>query len=407
MKKFLAITAIMIFTFAYANDNTFGVDNIYLISALYFLGLIGIIILFVSSKQLKKMENLYKNMLEKQKEMDKGQTSLLEDMSKKIYEITKEAIENRDNIIRKSREKSLETILSGVINAENALLDRTNDLIGFLRLKSKKVEIKSGKFNINNVLNEVSGSVCRRFKGSRSELIFDIDKDVPRYFVGDSLHLEQILTNLLDYSLANTLEGEVRLDISIFNSFKDKTQLQFQISDNSEGISEEQLEKIFVPYYDEETNEYVRLGLFISSQLISLMGGEIAVQSTVGKGTSFTFSIPIQVFDPNEKRKYHLPSKSMTSKNILIVDSNYNSALVIKKMFSYFKHNVKVIPKDQFMMKKYDLSGYDMLLLDESIFGSKIRKHLKLQNYIYRLFDAREQKQTCRKIHRWRTDETA
>ena len=97
---------------------------------------------------------------------------------------------------------------------DHRLLDVTNDLIEFLRLKSKKVEIVNEKFNLNNVLNEISGSICSTFKGSNIELIFDIDNNIPRYLLGDSLNLGKVLNNLLEYAMHQFSEGEVKLEIT-------------------------------------------------------------------------------------------------------------------------------------------------------------------------------------------------
>ena len=345
--------------------------------ALFVMGLIGIIILFISSRQLMKTEQLYENMTQRQIEMEQGQTELLTMMTENIFEITKEAIDSRDTILKNSRERSLEQVLAQVIRAENVLLDRTHDLIDFLRLKSKKVEIINEPFNLNNVLNEISGSVCANFHGSQVELIFDIDNDIPRFLTGDSLHLGQILNNLLDYSFSHTPEGEIKLEISRFNTYDDKTELQFQIIDTGVGMDASSLERLFLPYYNEETKEYIGLGLFVAYQLVEMMGGEMTVQSLTGKGTTFTFMLPLQCVKSENRRNYHLPEKILTTKKVFIVDSNYNSALAIKKMFAYFKHDIKVVSKEQFTSAKPNLAEFDIVVLDQDLLTVRVVKYLQ------------------------------
>lgn len=345
--------------------------------ALFVMGLIGIVILFISSRQLMKTKQLHEDMTKRQLEMEQGQTELLTTMSENIFDITKEAIDSRDNILKNSKERSLEQVLAQVIKAENILLDRTHDLIDFLRLKSKKVEIVNESFNFNNVLNEVSGSVCANFQGSQVELIFDIDNEIPKFLIGDSLHLGQILNNLLDYAFLHTPKGEITLEISLFRTFEEKTELQFQIIDTGAGMDDLSLEQLFMPYYNEESKEYTGLGLFVAKQLVELMGGGMTVQSLIGKGTTFTFMLPLQFADPENRRNYRLPEKILTTKKVYIVDDNYNSALAIKKMFAYFKHEVKVVSKEQFTLVKPNLAEYDIVVLSDSLFSQKVADYLQ------------------------------
>ena len=256
------------------------------------------------------------------------------------------------------------------------LLDVTNDLIEFLRLKSKKVESTNEKFNLNNVLNEVSGSVCSIFQGSKVELIFNIDNKIPRYLIGDALNLEKTLQNLLEYVLSEVDSGEVTFDIMMFGTYEEKIELQFRLSDMGSGLDEKRLETLFTPVYDEESKEYRGLGLFVAKELVSLMRGELVVHSTPGKGTTFTMTLPFEMLDPKNRRNYRLPDKILTEKKVFIVDRSYNSALAIKKMFAYFKHDVKVVSKEEFIKRMHNLNGYDIVVLDESLFKARTIEYL-------------------------------
>ena len=359
-----------------AND-TFVSDNFTTIVALVLLAIVSVVMLYVSSEQLKKNKKLYQEILEKQKIMEDNQTGLLTNMSENISKITKEAIKNRNNILKNSNDKSLEYILSEVIETENTLLDRTNDLIEFLKLKSKKIKITNEFFNLNNVLNEMSGSLSSTFKNDyKVELIYDIDNDIPRFLIGDSLHLGQVLYNLLEFSILQTIDGEVRLKVIMFKTFEEKTELQFQITDTGAGIESDKLDTLFDPHYDKEKGEYIGLGLFVANELVSLMGGELMVESVLGKGSTFTVVLPLQVSDPANRRKYRLPEKILTTKKVFIVDNSYNSSLAIKKMFAYFKHDVKVYSRTQFEKEMPNLEEYDIVVMNEELFTPKVIKYI-------------------------------
>jgi len=146
------------------------VEEFWIWIALFALGLIGITILFLSSRHLMKVQKLHKEMFNKQLEMEHSQSLFLASMSENIHDIVEERFAGTSDQVHHSlAEESVQ---------EHRLLDVTNDLIEFLRLKSKKVEIVNEKFNLNNVLNEVSGSICSAYKGSNVELIFDIDNNI-------------------------------------------------------------------------------------------------------------------------------------------------------------------------------------------------------------------------------------
>ncbi len=356
-----------------ATDNT---ETFWIWIALFALGTIGIIILFLSSRQMMNIQKMHQDVFNKQLDMEQKQALLLTSMSENIHSIAKEALKKSTQAIDKVNE-SLKSDMHELTNVEDTLLDVTSDLINFLRLKSKKVEIVNEEFNLNNVLNEVSGTICSQFSGSKVELIFDIDNSIPRRLIGDSLHLGQILHNILENTMDTLTGEELELKISMFNTFDDKVELQFQMIDSGIGMTEEEQDSLFVPYYDTDSSQYIGLGLFVAKELVSMMGGELSVQSSSGKGSAFTVTLPFVMVDPENKRRYRLPAKELTNKKVFIVDSSYNSALAIKKMFAYFKHDVKVISIEKFMQSKPKLTPYDIVVLDESLLSTRTLNYLQ------------------------------
>jgi len=361
------------FTWLYAGDGS-GTENLEVWIALIALAVVGVLILYFSSRQAKKLQELHQTLFEKQLEMEKNQNLLLTNMSENIHSIAKQALEESRQIIHTP--VSVESKEEVIANVENRLLDVTNDLIDFLRLKSKKVEILNEVFNINNVLNELSGTICSRFAGSSCEIIFDIDKNIPRRLIGDSLHLGQILESILEYQMGQGNLNEIKLEISMFETYGDNIEMQFKVSDTGVGLTLEAQEQLFVPYYDEDLGSYVGLGLFVSNELAMMMDGKLSVQSTMGKGSVFTLSLPFKIIDKSNKRMYRLPKKILIEKKVLIVDDNYNSALAIKKMFAYFKHEVKVLTQEEFRRNIPNLTPFDIIVLNQGLFTFRLVEYL-------------------------------
>ncbi|MGB5506572.1 MAG: response regulator [Sulfurovum sp.] len=352
------------------------IETFWIWIALFALGIVGIAILFITSQQTHKMQHLHRSILDKQLEMEKNQNLLLTNMSENIHDMAKQALQKNHQVLDKTSKsfRHKEKILA---NVESRLLDVTNDLLDFLRLKSKKVEILNEEFNINNVLNELSGSICSQFSGSEIELIFDIDKNVPRRLVGDSLHLGQTLKSILEYMLEQVDLDEVRLEISMFDTYDKQVELQFQLSDTGSGLDSDTLEELFIPYYDDDSGSFVGLGLFVAHELVNMMDGKLTVQSIEDKGTTFILSLPFNVVEKSNQRKYRLPEKVLIEKKVFIVDTNYNSALAVKKMFAYFRHEVTVISQDDFMKNIPNLTTFDIVVLHESLFTIRLVEYLK------------------------------
>ena len=351
------------------------VNELALWLALFALSIVGLLILFFSSKQAKKLQDLHQALFDKQIEMEKNQNLLLTTMSENIHNIARQALqESREVLCEPSTTiEEKEEVFS---NVETRLLDVTNDLIDFLRLKSKKVDITHEKFNLNNVLNEVSGTICSRFSGSRTELIFDIDTNIPAKLIGDSLHIGQVLESILEYQMEQCKLDEVKLEISMFETYDDNIEMQFKITDTGKGLTLEEQEKLFTPYYDDQRGAYVGLGLFVSNELVEMMGGKLSVESTLGKGSIFILSLPLKVLDKSDKRMYRLPQKVLIEKKVLIVDDNYSAALALKKMFAYFKHEVTVLTQVEFSRNIPNMTPFDIVVLNEGLYTVRLVEYL-------------------------------
>jgi len=372
-KLSLTIVVLNLMSVAHATQST-EINTLWIWISIFALATIGLSVLYFFAKQAQNIQKLHQRLLEKQLAMEKSQNILLTNLSENIYNIAKKTMKDTHQVLEDYPD--LEKKGNLLANVENRLLDVTNDLLDFLRLKSNKVKVSNEEFNINNVLNELSGSLASKFPGSEKELIFDIDKSIPRRVIGDSLHLAQVLSSILEYQLDQENLGEVKLDLSMFDTYEDNIEIQFKITDTGVGLTTEVLDNIFIPTYNEATSTYSGLGLFVAHELIDMMGGKLSVQSTIGRGSVFTLTLPFNEVDSNNKRKYRLPKKSLIEKKVFIVDNNYNSALAIKKMFAYFRHEVTIVSQEDFRKCVPNLMSYDIVLLHETLFNVRLVDYL-------------------------------
>jgi len=341
--------------------------------ALFGLAIIGILFMFLSSDQIKRLKAEHEKIKLKHKKLEQKQHEVLSSMGENIHTIAKETMSHTSKIAEKVKETPLYEDIEQVIYNENELLDVTGDLIKFLRLKSKKVVIQNEVFNFNHVLNEVAGLLNNTYKQNDTELIFDIDKEVPRYMLADSLHLGQILINLLEYFIQNSKSKEIKLEVVTISSLKDGLQLHFQIDAD---IIIEDKETLFDSYYDEKSRRYIGLGLFVAKELTHLMDGELLVIDQKDGRNSLIFTIPIEEKN-KEKRKYRLPDKGLVGKKILIVDKSSSAALATEKLFAYFRAEITVLTADKFGENIPNFSAYDIVALNNTLFNFKILEILR------------------------------
>ncbi len=344
------------------------------------LALISLILIWRIVRQQRALKEV-SNKLTKEHEVLETvigqQEDLMVNVGQKIRQPAQEIISSSEKVLQTDLDPEQSKELQNIKQSDELLLDITNDLIDFLNLKSNKVELKNELFNINNVIDEVAGTVSAQARGSHVEFIFDIEKSVPAKFIGDPLRVGQVLSNLLGNALKYTDEGEVRMSILRLPNAGEKVVLEIKITDTGTGIDAERLHDIFEPFASVNELKESGLGLYISKTLIEMMGGSIAIKSEVGKGSEFILTIPFDVPDPNEKRHYRLPAKAYTGHKVVIVEAQPTAADALKKMLEYFKNDVSVRSVIAIENKSDILFESEVIIVSENAFSNEVKSLIR------------------------------
>jgi len=250
-------------------------------------------------------------------------------------------------------------------------------LIEFLRIKSEKPRIKKEMFNLNNVLNELAGSLAVQCKGSDLELVFDIEKDVPKYLLGDPLQLGNILFNLSKNMITQEKQPEILIKVRRSSSAAHDTEIRFEVSNRELAFSATEKKILLEPEDEALSSEERGIGFYIAKVLISLMQGRVALHYDAENGTVVTVTLPFEIYKRNELRKYRLPSKSLTEKKVFLVESSTVSAEAIKKMLQYFKYRVVMVSAKHLQKQIPNLSRYDIAIFDEKVFNAALQTYIK------------------------------
>jgi len=184
------------------------------------------------------------------------------------------------------------------ISAEN-LLVIINDILDFSKMEAGRIELEKIDFNLRNLIERLRKTLNYEASKKNLDLTIHIEQNVPLMLIGDPVRINQILTNLISNSLKFTHEGGVSVHVELIGIEEDMYHLKFSVSDTGIGIDNSKLGKIFESFNQESsstTRKYggTGLGLTISKQLVELQGGEIMVNSTIGEGSVFSFTLPLQ-----------------------------------------------------------------------------------------------------------------
>lgn len=183
-----------------------------------------------------------------------------------------------------------------ITNSADALLTVINDILDYSKIESGNMELEYQRYNLYDCIEDVMDIFAISAAEKKLDLRYFINPDVPRFIMGDSHRLRQILINLINNALKFTAEGEVMVTVTQTLNKDGGLVLFFSIKDTGTGIPADKLSRLFKSFSQVDASNTRRyggtgLGLVISERLASLMGGEIGVSSVWGKGSTFTFSI--------------------------------------------------------------------------------------------------------------------
>ncbi len=207
-----------------------------------------------------------------------------------------------------------------------ALLTLLNDILDFSKIEARKLELESLGFNLHNLLDDFAGMMAWRADEKGLYFACVADPAVPAMVRGDPGRLRQILINLAGNAVKFTEQGEIVIRVRPVSHTPGQVCLQFSVRDSGIGIPADKIPRLFAKFsqVDSSTTRLyggTGLGLVISKELVELMGGQIQVQSELGKGTEFTFDICLARSGAADQAANEVPP-ILRNARILIVDEH-------------------------------------------------------------------------------------
>lgn len=224
-----------------------------------------------------------------------------------------------------------------VSKSADSLLEIINDILDFSKIESGRFDLDFVSFDIRALIEDLLGALAIRATEKDLELACRIAPEVPRTINGDPLRLRQVLVNLVANAVKFTETGEVVLQVDQVSRSEHQVELHFQVSDTGIGIPAEKLNLIFEAFGQADsstTRKYggTGLGLTISSRLVRMMGGTIAVDSEVGKGSTFSFNSQFQIPAEPVTPPQSVSLDQVSGLSVLIVDDNHTNRHILEEL---------------------------------------------------------------------------
>lgn len=272
--------------------------------------------------------------------------------------------------------------LGAVQTNAHLLLELLNEILDLSKLESGTLTLESAPLQLRRILNELKQTFGHRADQRGLELQIIADPAVPDNLIGDSLRLRQVIFNLLTNAIKFTEHGGVKLDVRVESSCDREAWIKFTVADTGIGISAADQQRIFSPFTQVDASTKRRrdgagLGLAISADLISAMGGSRSVKSALGKGSEFSFVVPLLI---DRNRLDDVPSSETRPEStlaetflrnpesppmkILLAEDTPTNQLLVRHALGKRGHHVVVAGDGRTAVDLARRGTYDVILMD-------------------------------------------
>jgi len=260
--------------------------------------------------------------------------------------------------------------------AGDNLLHLIDDILDLSKVETSQIELERTAFSLKDLLEKITEMVVVQADEKGLALVCEIAPIVPTDLIGDPTRLRQVLLNLLGNAIKFTESGEVALRVTPDNDPAIPAALRFTISDTGIGIPSEKLGAVFERFTQADSSTTRRyggsgLGLTISKRLVELMAGRISVESELGKGSVFSFAVPLEV-RPKSKRRTAvsvgtISEAPLRALHILLVEDSPDNRTITVAYMKDMPYRVDIAENGAIAVEKFTAGHYDLVLMDRQM----------------------------------------
>ena len=249
-----------------------------------------------------------------------------------------------------------------------------NDILDFNKIEAGNVELQKVPFDLKQLIYNVKNANQAKADENKNLINLVIADNVPNLVIGDSLRLGQVISNLVSNAVKFTKDGSIKIELSVQKFIDNKAVLDFSVTDTGIGIAPQKQELIFDKFTQansETTREFggTGLGLVITKKLLQLYGSEIKLESVLGEGAKFYFSIVLEsvleVVNPKKDIDIKfLQENLLQGVKVLLVEDYPINIKLATKFLERWKINIDIAENGKIAVEKFRINKYDLILMD-------------------------------------------
>ncbi len=276
----------------------------------------------------------------------------------------------RDENLNELQQKNL-----AIINHSGEhLLSMINEILDLSKIESGEMTVTREAFELAGIFNEIRELMQVQAKEKDIGCMLEVGQNVPEFIHSDKNKLRQVLINIVGNAIKFTNEGSIAIRVTAANALKNSVELVIEVEDSGCGIDKQMRENIFKPFFQENALEKAEggtgLGLTISRQIMRLLGGEITVESEVGRGSLFRISLRVEKASSSDSRDRAVPKRvtgleaGQRAFTVLVVDDAETNRILCSSLLKRVGFSVDEAISGAEAVEKFAQQAYDLILMD-------------------------------------------